>query len=127
MSTAFEVLSSDHEEVKRLLSELELGPTAASGADSDQLALRKKMVQQLVIEQSKQEAVEEMFFWPTVREYLADGEDLANQAANQEQQAKQVLHQPHPKTPATPGALKTAGPVAAAADRMRDAVTGRDE
>ena len=88
MSTAFEVLSSDHEEVKRLLSELELGPTAASGADSDQLALRKKMVQQLVIEQSKHEVVEEMFFWPTVREYLADGEDLANQAANQEQQAK---------------------------------------
>ena len=127
MSTAFEVLSSDHEEVKRLLSELELGPTAASGADSDQLALRKKMVQQLVIEQSKHEVVEEMFFWPTVREYLADGEDLANQAVNQEQQAKQVLHQPHPKTPGTPGALKTAGPVAAAADRMRDAVTGRDE
>jgi len=128
MSTAFEVLSSDHEEVKRMLSELELGPTAASGADSDQLALRKKMVQQLVIEQSKHEAVEEMLFWPTVREYLADGEDLANQAVNQEQQAKQVLHQPDKlETPAKPRALKTAGPVAAAADRMRDAITGRDE
>jgi hemerythrin-like domain-containing protein len=190
MPTAFEVLTRDHEEVKRMLSELELGPTAASGADSDQLALRKKMVQQLVVEESKHEAVEEMYFWPVVREYLADGDDLANQAVDQEQEAKQVLHQldklapedkefedllaefisagrahiafeeaqvwpglraalgaeqsedlgrklvqaketaptrPHPKTPGTPGALKTAGPAVAAADRIRDAATGRNE
>jgi hypothetical protein len=32
-----------------MLCELELGPTAVRGADSDQLALRKKMVQQFVI------------------------------------------------------------------------------
>jgi len=31
-----------------MLTELELGPTAATGANSDQLALRKKMVQWLV-------------------------------------------------------------------------------
>ena len=31
---------------------------------------------------------------------------------------------PHPHTPASPGVLKTAGP--AAADKARDAVTGRD-
>ena len=190
MPSAFDVLAKDHEEVKRMLSELELGPTAATGADSDQLALRKKMVQQLVIEASKHEAVEEMYFWPAVREALTDGTDLANQALDQEQEGKAVLDRldklapedgefegllaefiragrahiafeettvwpslrsvltaeqadelgskleqgkktaptrPHPKTPASPGLLKTAGPAVAAADRLRDKATGRAE
>ena len=190
MASVFDVLGQDHEEVKRMLAELELGPTAATGADSDQLALRKKMVQQLVIEESKHEAVEEMYFWPAVREHLTDGDDLANQAQDQEQEGKEVLSKldklgpeedefearlaefirtgrahiafeettvwpdlrgalsaaeaddlgrklaagketaptrPHPATPASPGLLKTAGPAVAAADRIRDAATGRDE
>jgi hemerythrin-like domain-containing protein len=190
MANAFDVLANDHEEVKRMLSELELGPTAASGANPDQLALRKKMVQHLVIEESRHEAAEEMHFWPTVRDRLTDGDDLANQAIDQEQEGKEVLDRldkldadsaefegqlaqfisagrthiafeetqvwpglratlsaeeaddlghkleeakkgaptrPHPKTPASPGVLKTAGPAVAATDRIRDAATGRDE
>jgi hemerythrin-like domain-containing protein len=190
MTNAFEVLAKDHEEVKQMLNELELGPAASSGAGSDELALRKKMVQQLVIEESKHEAVEEMYFWPAVREALTDGTDLANQAQDQEQEGKVVLDRldklapedeefeallaqfiaagrahiafeettvwpslrsvlsaeqadelgqkleqgkktaptrPHPKTPASPGLLKTAGPAVAAADRLRDKATGRDE
>jgi hypothetical protein len=67
MANAFDALAKDHEEVKRMLAELELGPTTATGADPDQLALRKKMVQHLVIEEAKHEAVEEMYFWPVVR------------------------------------------------------------
>ena len=91
MASAFDVLAKDHEEVKRMLTELELGPTAATGANSEQLALRKKMVQQLVIEESKHEAVEEMYFWPAVRKALTNGVDLANQAQDQEQEGKVVL------------------------------------
>lgn len=190
MPSAFEVLAKDHQEVKRMLAELELGPTAATGADPDQLALRKKMVQQLVIEESRHEAVEEMHFWPAVRKHVSDGTDLANQAQAQEQQAKEVLARldkldpddegfeallatfigagrthvafeettvwpslrgvltaaeaddlgrelqdakklaptrPHPHTPASPAVLKTAGPVVAAVDHLRDAATGRDK
>lgn len=190
MPSAFEVLAKDHQEVKDMLAELEKGPTAASGATADQLALRKKMAQQLVIEESKHEAVEEMYFWPAVREHLEDGDDLANQAQQQEQEGKEILDKldkaaaddgdfesllatfakdgrehiafeetrvwppmraaisaeqaeelgskletakktaptrPHPHTPASPGVLKTAGPAAAAADRLRDAATGRNE
>ncbi len=190
MPSAFEVLAKDHEEVKRMLSELELGPVAGTGANSDQLALRQKMVQQLVIEESKHEAVEEMYFWPAVRRHLTDGDDLADQAQDQEQQGKfildrlaklspedeefeaQITHfisagrahikfeetavwpvllsaltaeeasdlgselekakktaptRPHPNTPPSPGLLKTAGAAVAAADRLRDAATGRDE
>ena len=41
MASAFDVLAKDHAEVKRMLTELELGPTAATGADPDQLALAR--------------------------------------------------------------------------------------
>jgi hemerythrin-like domain-containing protein len=190
MPTVFEVLAQDHTEVKQMLAELERGPVAATGAGGDQLALRKKMVQQLVIEESKHEAVEEMYFWPAVRDALTDGTSLANQGLGQEQEGKSVLDRldkldpgvdeyeallaqfisagrehiafeetsvwprlrsvlsaeqaedlgrklatakesaptrPHPHTPASPGVLKAAGPVVAAADRLRDAATGRDD
>ncbi len=73
MPSVFEVLSRDHEEVKQMLSEFEKGPTAADGASPDQLARRKKMAETLVIEESKHEAVEEMYFWPAVRDRLPDG------------------------------------------------------
>jgi hemerythrin-like domain-containing protein len=91
MASVFDVLGRDHVEVKRMLAELEKGPTAATGASADALALRKKMTQQLVIEESKHEAVEEMYFWPTVREALPDGDKLADTATGQEQEAKHVL------------------------------------
>jgi hemerythrin superfamily protein len=91
MASVFEILGWDHEEVKRMLSEFETGPTAATGASADQLALRKKMAQALVIGESRHEAAEEMYFWPTVRERLPDGDQLADLAIGQEQEAKEVL------------------------------------
>ena len=190
MADVFTVLGQDHQEVQQMLAELEKGPTGASGASEDQLALRKKMTEQLIIEESKHEALEEMYFWPAVREHLESGNTLADEATGQEQAAKQVLAdldkldagdadferllakfimdarehiefeesrvwpllraalsaetsaelgakitegkktaptRPHPHTPPSPGALKTAGPVAAAADKARDAVTGRGD
>lgn len=188
MPDVFEVLGQDHQEVKRMLAELEQGPTAATGASDNHLALRKKMVEQLIIEESKHEALEEMYFWPAVRDKLEDGDRVADTATGQEQEGKEVLAQldklaadqpefeqlvstfiaagrehigyeegqvwpqlrsqltpdearrigdkiaegkktaptrPHPNTPASPGVLKTAGPAVAAADRARDAATGR--
>ena len=188
MADVFTVLAKDHGEVKDMLAELRKGATKANGASEDQLARRKKMTEQLIIEESKHEALEEMYFWPTVREYHAAGNTLADEATEQEQEAKEVLAKldkldasdaeferllgtfiaaarkhiefeetevwpglrsvlpaetaaelgrkitegkktaptrPHPHTPASPGVLKAAGPAAAAADKARDAVTGR--
>ena len=48
MPSAFDVLSSDHEQVKRLLSQFETAP-AASGTNDSLLAARKKMAETLVI------------------------------------------------------------------------------
>jgi hemerythrin-like domain-containing protein len=188
MPSVFEVLGQDHHEVKRMLSELEKGPTAATGASDNHLTLRKKMVEELIIEESKHEALEEMYFWPAVRDRLPDGDQLADTATGQEQEGKGVLGRldklnadqpefeelvstfisagrehiayeeeqvwpsmrqmltedearaigdkiaegkktaptrPHPHTPPSPAVLKGAGPAVAAADRLRDAATGR--
>ena len=188
MAEVFEVLAKDHAEVTQMLAELEAGPTASAGASSNDLSMRKKMVEQLVIEESKHEAVEEMYFWPAVREKLPDGDKLADTAIGQEKEGKEVLDKlgkldvshdefeklvtnfieagrthiayeetqvwpslrtalsaaeaseigtkieqgkktaptrPHPRTPSSPGVLKSAGPAAAAVDRARDKATGR--
>ena len=189
MPSAFDVLARDHEQVKQLLSQFEASP-AASGTNDSLLAARKKVAETLVIEESKHEAVEEMYFWPAVRKHLPDGDELADQAILQEQEGKEILTKldkldsdnpeferllgqfmkaardhiafeetkvwptlrsamseaeaaelgdsleqakktaptrPHRHTPASPGVLKTAGPAAAAADRARDAATGRGQ
>jgi hemerythrin-like domain-containing protein len=191
MPSVFDVLHRDHEEVKWMLTLLENGPTAATSATSKELSLRRKMVENLVIAESKHEAAEEMYFWPVVRERLAAaGDKMADRAVAQEQEGKEVLDaldklgpeqpdfellaaafikagrehiayeedtvwpplrtalspeeaedlgaklelakltaptRPHPRTSPKPGVLKTAGPAVAAADRFRDAVTGRGQ
>jgi hemerythrin-like domain-containing protein len=91
MANVFEVLANDHEQVKRMLTEFEAGPTAATGANTSEFALRKKMAEQLIIEESKHEAVEEMYFWPAVRERIPGGDQFADTAIGQEQEAKEVL------------------------------------
>jgi hemerythrin-like domain-containing protein len=188
MADAFEVLAKDHAEVKQMLTSLELGAIRQGGAGAEQLTQRKKLAQQLVIEESRHEAVEEMYFWPAVREHLPNGDQLADTAIGQEDEGKEVLDKldklnvgdpefekllaeftragrehidyeetqvwpglraaltaeqsqeigkkmeagkktaptrPHPRTPSSPGMLKATGPVAAAADKARDAITHR--
>ncbi|MBV9793893.1 MAG: hemerythrin domain-containing protein [Actinobacteria bacterium] len=91
MPDVYTVLGQDHAEVKRMLDELENGPTRMGGASAAQLAERKKLVQQLVIAESKHEAVEEEFFWPVIRDLSGNGPQLADHGTEQEQNAKLVL------------------------------------
>ena len=188
MADAFEILAHDHAEVKQMLTQLELGAVRQGGADAEQLTQRKKLAEQLIIEAARHEAVEEMYFWPAVREHLRNGDELADTAIGQEDEGKEVLDKlgkldagdpefekllaeftragrehidyeetrvwpqlraalsaeqsqeigrklaaakktaptrPHPHTPSSPGMLKATGPVAAAADKARDAITHR--
>ena len=189
MADAFAVLRADHEKVLGMLDRLEelTGPTA--GAASARTEECSRLVRDLVVDESKHEAVEEQYFWPTVTDRAPDGGALAGHAVAQETEAKQVLDRldkmdgnhpdwaglirsfveagrahigyeenevwpklravlsadeaeerggklaagkekaptrPHPHTPPNPTVLKTAGPAVAAADRVRDAVTGRN-
>jgi hemerythrin superfamily protein len=91
MPNVFDVLRKDHEEVKQALAELESGPTAATGASPEQKEIRKRLVDQMIAEESKHEVVEEEYFWPTVRDKLPDGDQLADEATDQEQAAKRIL------------------------------------
>ena len=68
MPDVFEVLKKDHDEVKAMLSELEGGPKARTGATPEQLAFRKRAVDQVIIEESKHEAAEQQYFWPAVKQ-----------------------------------------------------------
>lgn len=49
------------------------------------------MVRQLLVEESKHEAMEEMYFWPVVRERVTDGAELADQARRQRREGSEVL------------------------------------
>ncbi len=190
MADAFDVLSADHNEVKQLLADLQAGPDRSAGATEAQLDARRKVAEKLIIESSKHEAVEEQYFWPTVRDRVPGGGQLAHHAISQEDEAKHLLARldklapsdrefddligqfipaarahiayeenqvwpplrealsaaeatdlgqkladakktaptrPHPGTPANPGVLRAAGPAVAAADKIRDAATGRGQ
>jgi hemerythrin-like domain-containing protein len=91
MTDAFEVLARDHAEVKQMLTQLELGAIRQGNASTKQLTERKKLAEQLVIEESRHEAIEEMYFWPVVREHLPNGDQLADTAIGQEDEGKDVL------------------------------------
>jgi hypothetical protein len=67
MTDVFDVLRKDHTEVKAMLEALEAGPTAASGATSEQLEQRKRLTDQVIIEESAHETAEQQYFWPALR------------------------------------------------------------
>jgi len=188
MADVFEVLKKDRDEVKAMLGWLADGQTAASGATTGQLEERKRLVDNLIIEESRHEAVEQQYFWPAVRRLGPEGDRVADQAIEQETSGEQILNEldrlapddhrfesvlaafasdarahiafeeahawpllsatlsqqesaeladkitqakklaptrPHPSVPPQPSAQKTAGPLASAADKLRDVLTGR--
>jgi Hemerythrin HHE cation binding domain len=69
-------------------------------------------------------AYEEAHAWPLLRASITA--DEAQLLGDQITRAKKLAPtRPHPHVPPQPGAVKSAGPVAGVADRLRDAVTGR--
>jgi hemerythrin-like domain-containing protein len=190
MADVFEVLGADHAQVKDMLVALEESQGYATGGETAKTvqSARQEVAKLLIIDSSRHEAAEEQYFWPSVRDRLPDGDQLADAAISQESEAKNVLARldklssddeefstliaefipaarahiafeetqvwpslraalgsaeaeelgekvrkaedkgptrPHPHTPASPALLKTAGPVVAALDKLRDAMTGR--
>ncbi|CRZ17782.1 hemerythrin domain-containing protein [Mycolicibacterium neworleansense] len=183
---ALTFLRQDHKSVLGMLEVLDGAPTGP-GAHTSGLGT---MVTNLVIAESQHEAIEEQLFWPMVRDVLDDGDELADEALEQEQAGKKLLQRledgspgepeyhdalrefvkvgrehiayeedvvwprfeaavdpeereklgaklelakklaptrPHPDTPSSSTAQKTAGTAAAIVDRVRDAATSRDE
>jgi hemerythrin-like domain-containing protein len=86
---ALTFLRQDHKSVLGMLEVLDEAPSG-SGA---QLSGLETMVTNLVIAESQHEAIEEQFFWPAVRAALDDGDALADEAIEQEQNGKLLLQQ----------------------------------
>jgi len=69
-------------------------------------------------------AYEQEQVWPSLREVLSDAE--AEELGGKIEAAKKLAPtRPHPHTPPNPAVLKTAGVVAAATDKIRDALSHR--
>jgi hypothetical protein len=69
---------------------------------------------------------EETEVWPGLRTVLAEDE-AGTMGDKIEQGRKTAPTRPHPNTPASPSLLTNAGPAVAAADRARDAASGRGQ
>jgi hemerythrin-like domain-containing protein len=69
-------------------------------------------------------AFEERQVWPSLRQALssAEAQDLGAKIQAAEDKGPT---RPHPRTPPSPGVLKTAGPAVAVIDKLRDAIGGR--
>jgi hemerythrin-like domain-containing protein len=91
MEDVFEVLATDHEEIRQVLAELEKGPTAATGACEDQLMLRKMMTEELIVEEAKHDEIERTELWPAVREHVPGGGQLADRAICQQLEIGELL------------------------------------
>jgi hemerythrin-like domain-containing protein len=86
---ALTFLRQDHKSVLGLLEVLADAPSEP-GAETNGL---ETYVTNLVMAESKHEAIEEEFFWPKVRDALDDGDELADVAVAQEQSGKKLLQQ----------------------------------
>ena len=84
---ALTFLRQDHKSVLGMLEVLDEAPSG-TGAHISGL---ETMVTNLVIAESQHEAIEEQFFWPAVRDSLEEGDALADQAIEQEQDGKKLL------------------------------------
>lgn len=90
---AITFLRQDHVTVLGMLDELERAPADGRPATPDDQAARKRLVTELVMAESAHEAVEQQYFWPSVRHWLDEGRHLATPALEQEQAAKHVLQE----------------------------------
>jgi hemerythrin-like domain-containing protein len=86
---ALTFLRQDHKSVLGMLEVLDEAPSGPGA----QLSGLETMVTNLVIAESQHEAIEEQFFWPAVRAALDDGDALADEAIEQEQNGKLLLQQ----------------------------------
>lgn len=84
----------------------------------------EKMVSKIIADGREHIEYEQTAVWPKLQAALST--EQLNELGEKMARAKEKAPtRPHPATPSSPGALKTAGKAAAAMDRARDSMTGR--
>lgn len=91
MADVFELLRTDHAEMKQMMAALQESPTRRENAAQNILQARGLVADRLVMEASRHEAAEEQFFWSAVREHVVGGDQLADVGLSQESRAKDML------------------------------------
>lgn len=84
----------------------------------------EEMVSRIVADGREHIDYEQSQVWPKLRSALS-AQELAELGEKMAKAKVMAPTRPHPDTPSSPGVQKTAGPVAAMTDKIRDAVTGR--
>lgn len=88
-SDVVDLLGRDHNQVKYLQEQLEAIPK-----DTERhLQQCVSIIDMMRIRLSQHEAAEEQYLWPAVRKHLPDGDELADQALEQEQHGKDLLQE----------------------------------
>ena len=85
------VLTRQHNQVRSLLQQLQALPSHKTGGTAEDLAARKSIVDMITVRLARHETAEERYLWPTVRTALDDGDEVADQALNQEQEGTDTL------------------------------------
>ena len=86
-----DVLTRDHNHVTNLLKQLSTIPGVRKGGSAARLSARKSIVDMATAELSRHVTAEQRHLWPTVREVLDDGDDLADRALEMNRHGEDVL------------------------------------
>jgi hemerythrin-like domain-containing protein len=95
---ALTYLRGQHKSVLGMLEVLEGAPTGDGARESG----LQTMVENLVIAESRHEAIEQQWFWPAVRKALDEGDQLADHATTQEDEGKKLLQRLEEGSPGEP-------------------------
>jgi hemerythrin-like domain-containing protein len=85
------VLTTQHDQVTALMKQLKTIPGVTDGGSRAHQSRRASIAGLITVALSSHEAAEERHFWPWVRSVLGDGDELADTAAGQEQEGKDLL------------------------------------
>lgn len=85
------VITRDHNRVTALVQQLSAIPGHKKGGSPAQIQRRQSIVDLITGSLAKHESAEAELFWPSVRKHMADGEQLADRGAQQEQEATETL------------------------------------
>lgn len=87
------VLRTGINQIKFVQEQLEAVPGVRQGGEPVHQQERVSLVDMLRVRLSRHELAEEEYFWPAVRRYLTDGDELADKALAQEQEGKDLLQE----------------------------------
>jgi hypothetical protein len=87
------ILRTDISQTKYIQQQLEATPGLREGGEPVHQQERVSLVDMLRLRLSQHELAEEEYFWPAVRSWLPDGDELADKALAQEQEGKDLLQE----------------------------------